>query len=106
MKKIFMKVRKGDKVKVIYGKDKGREGVVEKVYRKARRVLIPGINLYKKHVKKSEQFPQGGVVEIPRPLDVSKVMLICPKCKKTTRVGYKVVDNKKFRVCKKCKSTI
>ena len=101
-----MKIRKGDKVKVIYGKDKGREGVVEKVYKKSMKVLVPGINLYKKHVKKSEQFPQGGVVEVPRPLHVSKVMLICPKCNKPTRVGYKLVDGKKFRICKKCKSTL
>lgn len=103
---MIMKIRKGDKVKVIYGKDRGREGIVEKVYRKAMKVLIPGINLYKKHVKKSEQFPQGGVVEIPRPIHVSKVMLICPNCKNPTRVGYKLVEGKKFRICKKCKNTI
>ncbi len=101
-----MKIRKGDKVRVIYGKDKGREGVVEKVYKKARKVLIPGINIYKKHIKKSEQFPQGGVVEIPRPIDISKVMLICPKCGKPTRVGYKISGGQKFRICKKCQSRI
>ena len=101
-----MKIRKGDKVKIIYGKDKGREGVVEKVYRKSKKVLIPGINMYKKHIKKSEEFPQGGVIELPRPIDVSKIMLVCPKCKKPTRVGYKLQDNKKFRFCKKCQSII
>jgi len=101
-----MKIRKGDKVKVIYGKDKGKEGMVERVYRKQNKVLIFGVNLYKKHVKKSEQFPNGGIIEVPRPLDVSKVMLICPKCKKPTRVGFKKEDKKKFRFCKKCKSKI
>ncbi len=106
VRKFKLKIRKGDKVKIIYGKDKGKEGVVEKVYPKSGKLLIPGINLYKKHVKKSEQFPQGGVVEIPRPIDVSKVMLICPKCKKPTRVGYKLTGDKKFRICKKCKSTL
>lgn len=101
-----MKIKKGDKVRVIYGKDKGREGVVEKVFRKSRRVLIAGINVYKKHVKKSEQMPQGGKIEVARPIDISKIMLICPKCGKTTRVGYKVEKEKKFRICKKCQSKI
>lgn len=101
-----MKIKKGDKVKVIYGKDKGREGVVERVYRKTNKVLIPGINLYKRHIKKNEKMPQGGVVEVPRPLDVSKVMLICSKCNQATRVSYQVEKGKKWRVCKKCKSKI
>ncbi len=101
-----MKIKKGDKIKVIYGKDKGREGIVEKVYRKANKVIAPGINIYKRHIKKNEKMPQGGIVEVPRPLDVSKVMLICPKCAKATRVGYMVESEKKFRVCKKCKSKI
>ena len=101
-----MKIRKGDKVRVIYGKDKGREGVVERVYRKSRKVLIPGINLYKKHVKKSQEFPQGGIVEIPRPLDVGKVMFLCPKCKSAARLGYKIENGKKVRICKKCESVV
>ncbi len=101
-----MKIKKGDKVKVMAGKDKGREGVVEKVYKKSKRVLIQKINIYKKHIKKSEKMPQGGVVEVPRPIDVSKIMLVCPKCGKTTRVGYKVEKNKKNRACRKCESKI
>lgn len=101
-----MKIRKGDKVKIIAGKDKNRQGKVEKVYRKQNKVLILGINIYKKHIKKSEKFPQGGVVEIPRPIDVSKVMLICPHCGKTTRVEFVVEKNKKKRRCKKCQSII
>lgn len=101
-----MKIKKGDKIKVVSGKDKGREGIVEKVYKKSRTLLVPKINIYKRHIKKNEKMPQGGVVEIPRPLDVAKVMLICPRCGKTTRGGYIVEKNKKFRVCKKCKSKI
>ena len=101
-----MKIRKGDLVKVIYGKDKGREGKVEKVYLKQNKVLISGINIYKRHLKKSEQLPQGGIVEVPRPLDVSKLMLICPICKKPTRVGYKKEEKRKYRYCKKCDSKI
>lgn len=101
-----MKIRKGDKIKVIAGKDKGRDGIVEKVYIRQESVLVPGVNLYKKHVRKSEQMPKGGVVEVPRALKLGKVMLICPKCKMPTRVGYLSEKGKKSRVCKKCKSII
>jgi len=101
-----MKIKKGDKVRVIVGKDKGREGVVEKIYSKTNTLTIPGINIYKKHIKKNEKMPQGGVVEIPRPLNVAKVMLICSKCGKLTRIGYKVEKNKKNRICHKCESKI
>ncbi|NMB84525.1 50S ribosomal protein L24 [Candidatus Roizmanbacteria bacterium] len=101
-----MKIKKKDKVKIISGKDKGREGVVEKVYKKTGKVIVPGINLYKRHIKKNEKMPQGGVVELPRALDISKVMLVCPKCGAAVKIGYKVEKNKKFRVCKKCQSKI
>ena len=101
-----MKIKKGDKVKVIAGRDEGREGVVEKINEKSNTVVIPQINIYKKHIKKNEQMPQGGVVEVPRPLAVSKVMLVCPKCGKITRVGYEINGDKKSRICKKCKSQI
>ncbi len=101
-----MKIRKGDKVKVITGKDKGREGVVERAYNKMQKLVIPQINMFKKHVKKSEQMPQGGIVEVPRALNISKVMLICPKCGKATRVGYEVKNGKKTRICNKCKSAL
>ena len=101
-----MKIKKGDKVLVIYGKDKGREGIVEKVYKKQNKILIPGINIYKKHIKKNEKMPQGGIIDIPRPILVSKVMLICSKCKKPTRVGFIIEGKNKFRICKKCQSKI
>jgi len=101
-----MKIKKNDKVKIISGKDKGREGVVERVYSKTGRVLIPGINIYKKHIKKNEKMPQGGKVELPRPISISKLMLVCPKCGKPTRVSFQIDKNKKLRVCKKCQSKI
>ena len=101
-----MKIIKADKVKIIYGKDKGREGKIDRVYKKQNKVLIEGINIYKKHIKKSEQTPQGGVVEVPRPLDASKVAVICPKCSKPTRIAIKREKGKKLRICKKCKSVI
>lgn len=101
-----MKIKKGDKVKVIAGKDKGRDGKVEKVYKKQNKVLLPGINIYKKHIKKNEKMPKGGVVELPRPIDISKIMLICPTCNKPSRIGYKIEKNKKIRICKKCRTKI
>ena|SRR3989338_8397122 len=101
-----MKIKKGDKVKIMYGKDKGREGVINNVYKKSNRVLIQGVNIYKKHIKKNEKMPQGGVVEVPRPIDVSKVMFICPKCKKMSRIGFEIEKERKLRICKKCKSRI
>lgn len=101
-----MKIRKGDKVKIMAGKDKGREGVVERVYPKQLKILIPGVNLYKKHIKKSEKFPKGGVVELPRPISIAKVMVICRFCTKPTRVGFKITGDKKVRICKKCGSVI
>ncbi|MBI5127584.1 50S ribosomal protein L24 [Candidatus Roizmanbacteria bacterium] len=101
-----MKIKKGDKIRVMVGKDKGREGVVEKTYKKSKKILVQGTNLYKRHLKKNEQQPQGGIVDVPRPIDLSKVALICPKCGKAARVGFKVEKNKKYRVCKKCDSKI
>lgn len=101
-----MKIKKGDKIRVITGKDKGREGTVERIYEKSNKALIQGINLYKRHLKKSDQAKQGGIVDVPRPIDLAKVSLICPKCKKLTRIGYKLEKNKKFRICKKCESKI
>jgi large subunit ribosomal protein L24 len=101
-----MKIKKGDKVMICAGKDKGRNGVVDKVYKNAGKVIIAGMNLYKKHVKKNEKMPQGGIVDLPRPINVSKLALICPKCGKVTRVGYQIDKNKKYRICRKCDSKI
>jgi large subunit ribosomal protein L24 len=101
-----MKIKKGDKVKIIYGKDKGRNGVVERVYKKQNTVIIPGINVYKRHIKKNEKMPKGGIVDIPRAIDISKVMLICPKCKKITRVGFNIEGKRKLRICKRCTSSL
>ncbi|MEK7495410.1 MAG: 50S ribosomal protein L24 [Patescibacteria group bacterium] len=107
-----MKIKKGDKIKMRIGKDKGKGGVVEKVYKNSNKVLVTGMNLYKRHVKKNEKMPQGGIVEIPRAINVSKLSLVCPKCGKLTRIGFVIEKNppaqagKKFRICKKCDSKI
>jgi large subunit ribosomal protein L24 len=101
-----MKIKKGDKVKIISGKDKGREGKVERVLAKSGKIVIPGINLYKRHIKKNDKMPQGGIVDLPRPIAANKVMLVCPKCKKPTRVGYLVNNKKKVRICRRCQSKL
>ena len=99
----MIKFKKGDTVKITIGKDKGREGKIEQVFPKKARVLVPGVNIYKKHVKANLTVDgKGGVFELPRPLDVAKVALICPSCKKQTRVGFEIKNDKKIRICKKC----
>jgi large subunit ribosomal protein L24 len=101
-----MKILKGDKVKVLIGKDKGREGEVIKSFPKKSSIVIKGLNMFKKHVKPT-QGRAGGIVEKERALYISKVALICPECKKTTRVGYKVdKSGAKYRICKKCQAIL
>ncbi len=96
-----MFVKKGDKVKVITGKDKGKEGVVLEAFPKKDRVIVEGVNIVKKHQKPNNAAPQGGILEKEAPIHVSNVMLVDPKSGEATRVGYKVVEGKKVRVAKK-----
>lgn len=96
-----MKIKKGDKVKILLGKDKGKEGKVEYVRGKDKRVFVGGANLYKRHVKKQGTI-EGGIIDIPKSLDISNVALVCPNCNKITRVGFRIMGNDKIRVCKKC----
>ncbi|TFB14718.1 50S ribosomal protein L24 [Filobacillus milosensis] len=96
-----MHVKKGDKVKVITGKDKGKEGTILEAYPKKERVLVEGINNVKKHAKPSQENPQGGILNQEAPIHVSNVMPIDPKTGEPTRVGYEVRDGKKVRIAKK-----
>ncbi|EQB9247631.1 50S ribosomal protein L24 [Listeria monocytogenes] len=96
-----MHVKKGDKVKVITGKDKGKSGKVLAAFPKKDRVLIEGINMVKKHTKPSSVNPQGGILNVEAPIHVSNVMLLDPKTGEPTRVGYEVKGDKKVRVAKK-----
>ena len=97
-----MKIKKGDTVLIISGKDKGRKGNVLQVFQKEARVLIAEVNLRKKHQKPKKAKEKGQIVQIPGPIAISNVKLICSKCKKAVRIGYKTADNKKYRICKKC----
>ncbi|ARA98049.1 MULTISPECIES: 50S ribosomal protein L24 [Geobacillus] len=96
-----MHVKKGDKVQVISGKDKGKQGVILAAFPKKNRVIVEGVNIVKKHAKPSQANPQGGIIEKEAPIHVSKVMPLDPKTGTPTRVGYKVVDGKKVRYAKK-----
>lgn len=101
-----MKIHKNDQVLIISGKDKGRKGKVIEALPKEDKVVVEGINLEKKHMKPKRSGEKGQIVEMPSPLDVSNVKLICLKCGKAARVGYKTEGKKKYRVCKKCKQEI
>lgn len=95
-----MKIKKGDTVLIITGKDRGKTGVVEAVLPTSDRVAVSGVNKYKKHAKPSRNNPQGGIIEISRPLHISNVMVIDTETKKPTRVGYKIEGNDKVRVAR------
>lgn len=96
-----MFVKKGDKVKVITGKDKNKEGVVLTALPKQDRVIVEGVNMIKKHQKPSAAAPQGGIVEMEASIHASNVMIIDPATGEPTRVGFKDVDGKKVRVAKR-----
>ncbi len=100
-----MKIKKSDTVKILTGKDAGKTGQVVRVFSKDNKVLVEGVNLYKRHIRRTGQ-NEGGILDLPKPLPVSNVALVCPNCKKETRVGYKIEGQEKYRVCKKCKEVI
>ena len=95
------KIHKDDTVQVIAGKDKGKRGTIVRVVTKKDAVIVSGINIVKKAMKKRSQQDQGGIVEVEAPLHISNVALVCKKCG-PTRVGYKIDGDKKIRVCRTC----
>lgn len=96
-----MHVKKGDKVKVLSGKDRGKQGVILEAYPKVERVLVEGVNMIQKHERSSQENPQGGILNLEAPIHVSNVMPIDPKSGEPTRVGYEVRDGKKVRIAKR-----
>lgn len=100
-----MKIRKGDTVLLTAGKDKNKKGKVIQILSGENKLIIEGINIVKKHVRPKRSGEKGQRVEVPRPLSLSNVKLVCPKCKKSTRVGYNIASKgreKRIRTCKKC----
>ncbi|GBD33863.1 50S ribosomal protein L24 [bacterium HR34] len=101
-----LKIKKGDTVLVICGKDRGKTGKILKCFPKLRKVIVEKVNIKKKHMKPRRQGEKGQIIEFPAPINVSNVKFICPKCSKPTRLGYKVSGRTKKRICKKCKSEV
>ena len=97
-----MNVKKGDKVQVLSGKDKGTTGEVLRALPAEGKVIVEGVAMVKKHQKPTQMGQQGGIIEREAAIDVSNVMLVCPKCGKATRVGHTGTGKDKKRVCKKC----
>jgi len=97
-----MKVKVNDTVRIETGKDKGKEGKVLRVMVKTKKIVVEKVNIRTKHIKKTTQ-KAGEIIKFEAPIDVSNIMVLCPNCKKPTRVGYKKLkDGKKERICKKC----
>ena len=98
-----MKIKKGDTVAVIAGKNRGKKGKVITVFPKEGRLTVEHVNMFKKHVRPKREGGKGETIQISRPLSASNVMLLCPACNKPTRVAHAVKNEEKLRACKKCK---
>jgi large subunit ribosomal protein L24 len=101
-----MRIKKGDQVRIISGKDRGKSGKVLRVLPNNSKAVVEGLNLIKKHMKPKKGGEKGQRVEIPAPIYISNIMLVCPKCGKPTRTNFKVSKEEKLRICKKCKSEV
>lgn len=101
-----MKFKKGDTILVTAGKDKGKKGKIEKIFFQNQTVFVPGLNVFKKHLKKKDEKNPGGIVDFSRPLSFGNIAFFCPKCSRGTRIGFSITGGEKFRVCKKCQTKI
>ncbi len=102
-----MKIRKGDRVRVLSGKDRGKEGVVAFAFPAKGKIIVDGINVAKRHQKPTSATMQGGIIDKDMPLDVSNVAIICEACGKATRIGYRFEsDGTKVRICRKCEADL
>lgn len=103
----MLKIKKGDTVQVIKGKDRGKKGKVLKISPDENRTIVEGINLIKKHRRKTREDQQGGIVSIEAPINISNLMLVCKNCNRAVRVGFTLLkDGTKSRFCKSCKEAI
>ena len=105
MQKKF-KIKKNDNVEVLAGKDKGKRGSVVRIIPKKDRVIVSGVNIVKKAMKRRSQQDQGGIVEVEAPLHISNVGVVCKKCGRPVKIGYKIDGDEKVRVCRKCGETL
>lgn len=103
----MFKIRKGDLVYVLKGKDRGKKGTVLKILPKENRAIVEGINYVKKHRRKRREDEPGGIIQVEAPIHISNLALFCKRCNRFTRVGFKFLENReKVRFCKICKETI
>ncbi len=101
-----MKIKKDDTILIITGKDKGKKGKVLRAFPRQNKILVEKVNIVKKHRRPKKQGEKGQIIEIPKPINVSNVKLICPKCGQATRIGFKISKNEKNRICKKCEQEV
>ncbi|MBU1255547.1 50S ribosomal protein L24 [Patescibacteria group bacterium] len=101
-----MKIKKDDTVLIICGKDKGKKGKVLEIFPRENRIVVEGVNIVRKHRRPRNEGEKGQIIEIVKSIDISNVKLVCPKCGQSTRVGYKIIEKKKYKICKKCQQEI
>lgn len=101
-----MKLKSGDSVNIVRGKDNGKSGTIQKVFTKELKVLVEGVNQVKRHVKSRVPGQKSEIITLTKPLPIANVQLVCPKCKKPTRVGFKMLKDEKVRICKKCNAEL
>lgn len=101
-----MKIKRGDNVIMLGGKDKGKKAKVILVFPEMGKVVVDGLNLVKKHLRAKKQGQKGQIISKERAVSVSSVALVCKSCDKPTRIGFKVEGDNKIRICKKCKSEV
>lgn len=101
-----MKIKKSDTILVLSGKDRNKTGKVIRVIPSENKIVVDGINIVKKHVKPSKANPQGGIINITKPITTAKAMVVCPHCSKATRVGYQITEKGKLRICKQCEAAV
>lgn len=101
-----MKIKTNDNIQVIVGKDKGKTGKVVQTFPRINKVVVENVNLMKKHLRRQRAGEKGQVLELAAPMSAANVMIVCPRCNRATRVGYKVSGDDKKRFCKKCKEVI
>lgn len=109
-----MKLKKGDAVIIIAGKNRGKQGKIERVFPKENKIVVIGVNIAKHHLKPSRKNPHGGIIEKSAPISSSNALIVCPHCSQPTRIGFKMIavigektaGGKKMRICKKCQESV
>jgi len=101
-----MKIKKGDTVLIISGKNRGKKAKVLESFPKQGKISVEGVNIVKKHRRPKTEKEKGQVIEVIKPVDVSNVKLVCSKCNKAVRIGYRLTEKGKYRICKKCQQEI